>query len=298
MSNYRFGFSPPYMAMPCAYIPDKGAIMAYLQRTLMRRVINVFKWKMPDWWDKDYFLYTLYSEGFCVAIYTNEFGLIPQRCGLLGNNEYDVPSAITCANAFVQVRWRRIGDNCVLFRLRPDYGGMYDIVNFYAQILSEMYLALIMNLRNSKAAYILSVADNKEAKTIRKLFEEIDSGNPRVYAREKVDAKMDNFTQNVRQNYIGGELMVDIRKAYNDFDNAIGIGNANTEKKERQIVDEVNANNEETLIDMEGILERLQGQCDMLNKMYGKDLISVDWRYKKDAMLQQDSYTGGNDRVQ
>ena len=63
------------------------------------------------------------------------------------------------------------------------------------------------------------------------------------------------------------------------FSTAIGIPNANTDKKERLITDEVNANNEETESLCELWLEQLKKTCDKTNEMFGID-ISVDWRKK------------------
>lgn len=61
------------------------------------------------------------------------------------------------------------------------------------------------------------------------------------------------------------------------FDTAIGIPNANTDKKERLITDEVNANNTETRTLADLWLETLNTGVKQTNDMFGTN-ITVKWR--------------------
>ena len=74
-------------------------------------------------------------------------------------------------------------------------------------------------------------------------------------------------------------MLSDLRKLENDFCTAVGIPNANTDKRERLITDEVNANNVETTTRAARWLERLQDCARRVNDMYSLN-ITVDWRYK------------------
>ena len=35
-------------------------LQRYFRKYLLQKAISVFKWQLPDEWDKDYFLYTFY----------------------------------------------------------------------------------------------------------------------------------------------------------------------------------------------------------------------------------------------
>ena len=61
------------------------------------------------------------------------------------------------------------------------------------------------------------------------------------------------------------------------FDTEIGIPNANTDKRERLIQDEVNSNNIETYSKCAMWLENLQDACKRVHDMLGLS-ISVRWR--------------------
>lgn len=68
-----------------------------------------------------------------------------------------------------------------------------------------------------------------------------------------------------------------MRKIEQMFATDIGIPNANTDKKERMIVDEVNSNNFETQSRCDMWLMSMQKEFEKANKMFGLNL-SVDWR--------------------
>ena len=76
-----------------------------------------------------------------------------------------------------------------------------------------------------------------------------------------------------------GAELADMRKIEQQFDTDIGIPNANTDKRERLITDEVNANNVETATRCELWLEELKKGCEKVKTMFDVD-ISVDWRVK------------------
>ncbi len=54
-----------------------------------------------------------------------------------------------------------------------------------------------------------------------------------------------NYFLNVKNTYIGNDLLLTKRSIMNEFLTEIGINNANTDKRERLNSDEVNANNSE-----------------------------------------------------
>ena len=54
----------------------------------------------------------------------------------------------------------------------------------------------------------------------------------------------------------------------NEFLTAIGVNNVATEKKERLVTDEANANNEELFVDMNYVYENIKRQVSLANKMF------------------------------
>ena len=82
--------------------------------------------------------------------------------------------------------------------------------------------------------------------------------------------------------------MNDLHKIEEEFNTRIGIPNANTDKRERLITDEVNANNVETSILAAGWLDHIKRGADMVREMYGEEIL-VDWRYKPNVQPNPNS---------
>lgn len=271
--------------------PFQGVIHAgdtglsnFFKRYLLQKAISVFKWELPETWAKNFLLYCLYCRGFVAVFRTDKFGVIFQPCGLQGYDVFFRPTHAVIANPLLRGIIRpRIGKQCELIRLQPDYGGIMDIVTHYAELMAIATEAVGVNLFNSKLAYVFLAGNKAGAETFKKLYDQISSGQPAAV----VDKAMSNpdgtpawslFQQNVGQNYIVDKVLSDLRKIEAMFDTDIGIPNANTDKRERLVTDEVNANNIETLSKCSLWLEELQNSCAKCNDMFNLN-ISVDWRF-------------------
>lgn len=256
----------------------------YFRRYLMQKAISVFKWNLPDTWDKDYFLYVLYSYGYIAVVNTDRFGVICQQCGLKGYDVYYRPTNALIVNPLLKGMLEpRIGKTCTLIKLQPDYHGIDDIVRYYGDLMALVVESLTMNLQNSHLSYVFTAKNKTVAESFKKLYDKIASGETAVVIdknllNEDGTPAWGTFTQNLKQNYIGEELLDDLRTIENAFDTDIGIPSANTDKKERLIVDEVNANNIETIAKCALWLESCKEGCRKANDMFGLDM-SVDWRF-------------------
>lgn len=270
---------------------NNNATAQYFRRYLLQKAIAVFKWEMPEHWVKDYFLYNLYAGGYVAVINTNKFGVIPQRCALQGFNVMEAPTSVVITNPLLRFPMMpRIGINCTLVRLMPDYGSIMDKVEYYAAKMALVSEAVDINLLNTRLTSIFGASSKAMSESFKKMYDEVASGKPAVVTDQKFftedgKPKWTQFTQDAKQNYIVTELLSDLRKIEAMFATDIGIPNANTDKRERLITDEVNANNTETKTLCELWLEELQKSCKQASEMFNITL-SVDWRNDPDAAQQ------------
>lgn len=264
---------------------DTKAFGFYLEY-LIQKAISVFEFDgIPDHWDKSYFLYNLFCQGYIAIIKTEDYGVIPQRCTLTGRNIYMMPSEVIITNALLPTfRQLRIGEQCALIKLMPDYGNIMNICGTYADMLACAEESAMVSLENSKLAYVY-FADNKAmAESFKKMFDKISAGEPMVVVDKNLmradgTKSWDYFTQNIGQNYITDRALSDMRTIMNMFNTEVGLKNANTDKKERLITDEVNANNEETETKVRLWLDSLREGLAKCNEMFGLN-ISVKYRYE------------------
>lgn len=257
----------------------------FFQRYLLQEAISVFKWTMPEMWSKDYFLYTLYTYGFVAIINTNKYGVIPQMCGLRGYDVFYRPTNAIISNPLLTgILEPRIGTQCTLIKLQPDYGGIMDLVTKYADIMAMTMQTAGCNIQASKLAYVFTAENKAGAESFKRMYDSIASGNAMVVQDAKLKrsdgtSAWEMFTNNLRNNYVAGDMLVDLQKWRNMFCTEIGIPNANTEKKERMLSDEVNANNQETYTKADMWLEELKEGCKQAVDMFPGIELSVDWRF-------------------
>ena len=247
--------------------------------------MSVFTWDIPRTWDRDYFLYGLYMFGTLAVLDTEEFGVIPQLCGFGGYNVFYRPSMALVGNPLIKggsIQNLQIGQNCELVKLQPDYCGVMDTVSMYADMLALCMEAAAVNLVNSHLSYALIAGNKAGAESLKKMFDDIASGEPAVAIDRRLFAPDGSpmwqaFNNDIKQNYIVTDLLNDMRTLYNQFDTEIGIPNANVNKRERLITDEVNANNAESVARAALWLQELKESFEKVNNMFGLSL-AVDWR--------------------
>lgn len=255
----------------------------FFYKYLLQKAISVFRWELPETWARDYFLYTLYCNGHVAVINTDKYGVIPQHCSLHGYDVMYRPTTATINNPLLRgFNQLRIGKQCEIFKVNPDYSGIMDIVKTYGDVMALCVQTAGVNLLNSKLSYIFAAKTEASAKSFYKMMEDVINGKPAVAVDKSLfnndgSKAWDTFTQNVGQNYIAGAVLSDLRKWEALFNTEIGIPNANTDKAERLIADEVNANNVETGTKCEMWLESFKKTCADCKKMFNID-ISVDWR--------------------
>ena len=264
------------------HVRDTG-LQRYFARYLLQKTISVFKWDMPKTWSRNYLLYTLYCWGYVAVINTDKFGVIPQQCTLGGFDVFYQPKFATVANPLLRgILNPVIGKQCELLRLQPDYGGVMDIVNFYADMLALSAETASTNLLNSKLAYVFASDGKAGAESFKKLYDQIASGEPAAYIdknlyRDDGTPTWNFFNQNLKETYIAGDILNDMRLWEMKFNNEIGIPTTNTTKKERLITDEADSAIEESRTKAQLWLDELQESCRKINNMFGIRLW-VDWR--------------------
>ena len=256
-------------------------------RYLLQKAMSVFEWKMPETWNRDFFLYVLYGMGRIAIVNTDRYGVIPQPCGLMGYNIFYQPTNAIVVNPLLSGMLNpRIDVDCVLLKLQPDYGGILDLVSIYANLLAQAAQSTAVSLNNSKAAILFFARNDAVANSYKRAFDQMSNGQPAVVLDKGLFDKdgspqWDTLVNHARESYIVDDLLRDMRRIENMFDTDVGIPNANLDKRERMITDEVNANNVETISKCALWLEELRQGCEKARNMFGVEL-SVDWRKYQD----------------
>lgn len=255
----------------------------FFRRYLLQKAMSPFRFTLPEWWAENYFLYTLYVEGRVAVVRTDVYGPICQSCQLGGYNVFYQPSFITIGNPLIRYTTNPIiGKDCEIIRLQPDYGGIYDIVSYYGDLMALCAQAGGVNIFNSHLSYILTARNKPQADSLKAIVDKVTSGEAAVVVDSALTAKdgslpINMFAQNLRNNFIAPELFDMLQNLERMFDQAVGLPNANTLKKERMVVDEVAANNFSTISKLGIWFDQLKKDCAKVRDMFNIE-IDVEWR--------------------
>ena len=277
---------------PSTFHGEDNKLTQYNFKYLFQRALSVFDFNIPEDWEKNFFLNTLYGIGYLIVLNTEEFGKICQFGNIYGYDLYYQPAFATVVNPLFTEKGignkysdLRIWKDCALLRLSPNYKGIYDICRYYAELLATAETSLHVNLLNTKFSYIFGAQNKQQAETLKRMYDNIASGESAVFIDKSLYDENGNLsvatlTQDVASVYIGGNLLNDIRNVLNDFDSMVGIPNSNLQKKERLIVDEANMNNFETKALCYVWKEMLDRDIERINKMYD---LNLDVKFRKEV---------------
>lgn len=299
MSNLGFPYSFECLNEYNGRISPSGTVQGdqttfYLWRCLYHRLLSVFRFDLPEGWNKSYFENVLLLYGYVGIVRTDTYGVIPQLCTLSGRGLYLQPTEILVAQPLVQFRGT-IGEDCELIRITPDYLGILDIVDHYSKLLAEVYTSVDVALKLSRAGLVAYAKNKSAAETLKIMVEKLTSGEPLVVADKvlKTDDLQDSplFVQafDVAHNYIGTELLENMTKILQDFDREIGIPVVD-DKKERRIVSEVEAQTSDAGARITTWKEMLDESIRKVNSLFGlnisysctaDDIVPADGLYKE-----------------
>ena len=267
----------------------------FFKRYLFQKAVGVLKWTLPKTWCESYFKYVLFAWGFIGVVETDKFGVICQAAAPYGYDIYYQPTQLIITNPLLKGSLQpRIGEECEVIKLMPDWGGIMDLVNYYADMMALAAEAVAINWVNSHCAFVFPAEKDSVAQSYKKMYDKIAAGEPAVVVdkslfKEDGSVAWEPFLQNVGQNYITDKLISDLRKLEAEFDTIVGIPNTNTDKRERLNVPEVNANNVETNVLSDTWLDNLNDGIKKVNDMFGLN-IKVEKRYPDPEGGGQDAF--------
>lgn len=225
----------------------------FWKRALIQRAMSVIDADLPDTWEgpiRDNFYYALFIIGF-VAIYNDsKYGYIWQPASLSEQGVFYQPTKALIANPLFKTPVEKeIGKDCGILKLTPDYFGILDIVNYYAEKLASADKSINTSLMNAWGSKIAIATNKAAAETIKKVYDKMQDGENLVVTKDKPiiedDTRSGKEAWNIldlqysKDEYITDSLLADFQTILNNFDSEIGIPTLPyQQKKERMVTDE------------------------------------------------------------
>lgn len=222
------------------------------ERALFQRACSTLILKLPDVWkrNKDLLYWCLFSYGYVGCGKLPDIGPWFNPGTFRGFDFYYRPTTFLLTNPYYGTtgisKELKIGKDCEIIKLTPDYLGIWDVITYYAEKLATIDTAINTAIINSKLAYVIGAKNKAAAEVLKTLFDRVNKGEPAVFFDKKLaDDGVDKdvpwqalFRDDVKASYIVTDLLRDFQTLINDFDTEIGIPTLPYEKKERLVTDE------------------------------------------------------------
>ena len=268
----------------------------YLRLNLLAR--SVFEWhNLPNNISEKWIERYLFNEGQCVFFEDEALGFTVAKCTPSGNvNHYNEPTIIQIDSTEPMLSGKKRENfvNCVVIQNNDLVIPTMPTIKLYAYRLADITRTSDINISAQKTP-IMITGTSKKILSLKTMFRQVQNNEKVVYVDSeggipnsvnvfKTDAPVVFPELRAEKNHIWCEVMT-----------FLGINNANTDKRERLVDDEVQANNEQIQLSAYVMLKARQEACERINKMF-KTNISVSIRKFETDEIQaiQKGITGGN----
>lgn len=242
-------------------------------------VFGLFKWKLPEGCNAKKLEYDLLTTGQAAIFWEEKFKsfINTQITGQSSLDIYGFPFVYNCVG---------VGYNRTMHRDKIAYMfntvNIYDekridtkdsplsVINFYADKLTEIDIAIQNNINSNKRPYIIGVGDPKQVKAVREALRQSCNGEPLVI----VDG--DKFTGvNTSVMKIDVPLQIEAlqaarRNTIHECLSRFGINSLEYDKGERMITAEAESNLDSLAITLRSMLDARVEGCERFYKLYGE----------------------------
>lgn len=253
----------------------------YMRLELLAK--SVFKWEnlpnnMNEKWIEDF----LFEEGRCAFFEDAKRGLMVSQCSHDGNlNNYSEPTFITPNGIDVQSSPLSVGKECVLIRNNDRMLPTKSTLILFAYRLAEISRTIDINVAAQKTPLTI-VGNNKKLLTLKNTYNQYSGNEPLIV----VDSGLDLESIKVLKTdapMVFPELQQHKLAIWNECLTFLGINNANTEKRERLITEEVSANNEHIDLSADCFLKSRQRAAEEINRIFD---CNITVRKRKEGELE------------
>lgn len=248
-------------------------------------------------WDKDYIREALLLKGYFTVTESEEGVLLPLKCGATGVNVFNRATTVVVANPVINSFNRTIGVDCELVYLQQKQGSRFrslsPIITTFAQKLANCDAAIDINLFNSRTPFIFQAPNQQVSESFKAMYDEISQGEPATFVDESIGNLLQGsegsnlIVLKAKENFVADVVQNEKMQILNEYLTCIGINTANTTKRERQIVDEVNANNVEIMANIKLWKQNVEECCDRVNAMFPEAQLKITFPYFKEEEISQ-----------
>ena len=235
---------------------------------------SVYEWKnlpngMNEKWIEDY----LFSDGRCVFFKDETKGYMVTALKQEGNlNFYNEEIYLRPYAVHYDDNGRVLENNvdCVIIKNNDESLPTSPTLQIYAHKLTTIDRTIDVNILAQKTPIIISCSE-KERDSLLRYIDKRNDNEPVIFVTDKMNTggiKVDDL----RTPMVFKDLELQKHMVWNEVMTYLGINNANMDKKERLVDDEVQANNEQVEACLNAGLKARQQAAKKINEIFGTEI--------------------------
>lgn len=254
---------------------NRNTFNDYFNR-LFELAINMFKWEnLPDTVDERFLELALCEKGYCLYFNDEIMGNLALTCMIGGELDvYRIPTR-RIAFAVNGYQTERTNRDSVLIYNNYLHTPTMQTISLYAERLTAIERAIDVNV-NAQKTPIAILTDEKQKRTVEEIYRKYEGNAPVIIGAKNLD--LDSVKAlTTGAPYVADKLNILKRQIWNEALTFFGIENANTEKRERLVSDEITSNLGGVQAQRYVMLNAREQAADKINRMFGTN-ISVKFR--------------------
>ena len=246
----------------------------YLRRlTMLARA--VFRWEgLPNGIDEKFIEKYLFNEGRCMFFKDFEKGWMVTKIAEVGClNYYDEPTLLSpIATNYnpEEPRTYMNGEECVVIYNNDLAAATLETIRLYAARLTEIQRTADINIIAQKTPVIVTGTE-KQRLSLKAVIRAWLGNEPIIHGDKNLEG-MDMKVLNTAAPVVFDKLTIEKNKMWDECMTFLGINNANMDKRERLVADEVQANNEQIALSAVCMLKARERAAKAMSEMCGCDI--------------------------
>ena len=241
---------------------------------LMLIARSLFKYEnLPNGMDEKWIERYLFSEGACLFYKDPTIGYMVAKIGETGPlNYYDEPTTVRpYATNYIYKGEELINNvNCVIIRNNDEMLPTAPTLQIYAYDLTNIKRTQDTNIVNLKMPTIVRCSD-KQKLSLKQTIAQRNDNEPVIWGDKNLDLNTVEVLD-LKTTIVFDKLQIQKHAIWNECMTFLGINNANMDKRERLVDDEVQANNEQVKACEDVMLKAREDAVKRINEMFELDI--------------------------
>lgn len=248
---------------------------SYYYYKLMLVARSLFEWEnLPNNMDERWIEKYLFTSGKCIFYKDPTMGFMVAGLAQQGSiNCYGDPTSVWPVAENYTYNGEKLvnGKNCYVIRNNDLMLPNFPIIRHYAYKLCNIDRAIDTNVEAVKTPIIVRCSE-KQKLSLKNAINQRKDNEPVIWSSDLADINEMVDTLSTNAPIVFPQLQTQKHMILNEVFTDLGINNANMDKRERMVANEVEANNEQVKACEDVMLKARQQACKEINRIFGTNI--------------------------